>query len=246
MNIKEHFAIINIKVKTKKAVLNELAKKIFRDIKEIEEIMKKIDLNKKVDFTYVLDKLYVVNILKEENDIYLLFSEVENNSIVFNNFHTDKEGVDISLYQKEVLREFLEKFLALKRRYGGFKIKFLYLKIDFTLDLSLSLKRRILHKILKYTVAVTRSSDVVGQITENSFGIILTNATSDGANIVVNKILKFVSEINSESDKKLIEVHGALAHEIFILKNTDFNDFITKLEKNSKFITEGMKLKELV
>jgi len=245
INIKELFPIIHIDIGSNKAILNDKAKDLFNDKREIEEIIKKIDLDKKVDFCYVGNKVYVVNIISGIKNIYLLFSEVEGDKIAMNTFHTDK-GMRIELYQKDVLREFLEKFLALKRRYGGFNIKFLYLKMDFTLNLSADLKREYLHKILRYMLGVTRSSDVVGQITENSFGIILTNATSEGANVVANKILKFIAELNTEHEKRLIEVYGSLAHEVFILKNTDFNEFVLKLEENSEFITVGIKLKELL
>jgi len=243
MNIKKLFPIIHINIETNKAVLNDLAKELFENVNEIEEMIKNIDLNKKTDFAYISNQLYLVNILKGIKTINLIFSQIEDSSLV--SIHTD-QGVNIDIYKKDVLREFLEKFLALKRRYGGFNVKFLYLKVDFTLNLSLRLKREYLHKILKYTIAVTRSSDVVGQITENSFGIILTNSTSNGANVVSNKILKFVSELNTENKKRVIEVYGTLAHELFILKNTNFEEFIKELDEHSEFITLGIKLKELI
>jgi len=245
MDLKELFAIIQINISTNKAILNEKAKKIFTTKEEIEKVIKCMDLNKKVEFSYVGKDLYVINILKDKNNIYLLFSKVENDSIIFNTLKSEN-SIGVDLYQKEILREFLEKFLALKRRYGGFSIKFLYLRIEFVLDLSTEIKRGLLHQITKYMMAVTRSSDVVGQISENEFGIILTNARSEGANILVSKIVKFISEINNQNEKRIIEAHAALMHEILILKNTDFNGFIDKLRQNASFITVGMKLKELI
>ena len=245
INLKELFPIIHIDIESQKAVLNPLAKKLFKDVKEIEEIIKKINLKKKVDFCYISNRLYVVNIVGGIKNLYLLFSEVEDNKIAVNTFHTDK-GLAIELYQKDVLKEFLEKFLALKRRYGGFNIKFLYLNVNFTLNLSNDLKRKYLHKILKYMLGVTRSSDVVGQVSENAFGIILTNVTSDGANVVSDKILKFIAELNTAHDRRLIEVYATLSHEMFIFKNADFDELIDNLKSHSEFITVGIKLKEVL
>jgi len=243
IKLQELFPIIHIDLTLSKAVLNEKAKAIF-DKDEIESIIKKIDLEKKVDFCYIGNKLYVVNIIKGLKNLYLLFSEIEDTSIAFNTLKSEG-NIGVDLYQKEVLKEFLEKFLALKRRYGGFSIKFLYLRIDFTLNISSKLKREFLHNISKYMVAVTRSSDVVGRISENKFGIILTNSNSDGANVVASKIIKHIVELNNENDKRLIEVYAALAHEIFILKNTNFNEFVNLLDEKSEFITLGIKLKEV-
>jgi len=245
INIKELFPVIHIDLQSQKAILNELARKIFKDKKEITDIISKINLKKKVEFSYVGHKLYVVNIISGVTNLYLLFSEIKDNKIAVNTFQTDN-GTDIELYQKDVLKEFLEKFIALKKRYGGFNLKFLYLKMDFTLDLSDELKREYLHKILKYMLGITRSSDVVGQINENTFGIILTNATSEGANTVSDKILKYIVELNNEEERRLIEVYGALAHEVFIFKHTEFEEFVKRLDENSEFITFGMKLTELI
>lgn len=245
MKIKDLFAVVHINLLTNKAILNDKAEKIFKDKKKISDIVKQIDFNKKIDFCYIDEKLYVINIIKGGNDIYLLFSEVEDDSIVLNKLQTER-GIDIEVYQRDAIREFLEKFLALKKRYGGFNIKFLYLKIDFTRKLALDIKHNILHQILKYTISVTRSSDVVGQISENSFGIILTNSTKDGVNVVVNKVLKYISELNLQSSQKVVEVYAALAHEMYILKHTNFDELVSLLDENVEFINVGMKLKELI
>ena len=244
IKLQELFPIIHIDLTFNKAVLNEKAKAIF-DKDEIESIIKKIDLEKKVDFCYIGNKLYVVNIIKGLKNLYLLFSEVEDTSIAFNTLKSEG-NIGVDLYQKEVLKEFLEKFLALKRRYGGFNIKFLYLRIDFTLNLSVKIKRQFLHNIAKYMVAVTRSSDVVGQIAENKFGIILTNATSEGANVVASKIIEYIAGLNADTERRIMEVYGCLAHEVFILKHPDFNELVELLDENSEFITVGIKLKEVL
>ena len=244
IKLQELFPIIHIDLTFNKAVLNEKAKAIF-DKDEIESIIKKIDLDKKVDFIYIGNRLYVVNIIKGLKNLYLLFSEVEDTSIAFNTLKSEG-NIGVDLYQKEVLKEFLEKFLALKRRYGGFNIKFLYLRIDFTLNLSVKIKRQFLHNIAKYMVAVTRSSDVVGQISENKFGIILTNATSEGANVVASKIIEYIAGLNADTERRIMEVYACLAHEVFILKHPEFNELVDLLDENSEFITVGIKLKEML
>jgi len=246
MNIRELFPVIDINLETKKAVLNQKAREEFEfSLDELQSKLKNVDFNKKIDFIYIGQYFYAINIVKKDTNIFLCFSKVEDKDIPFSTFRTNK-GFSIDVYHKEMLKEFLEKFLSLKKRYGTFNIKFLYFKIEFTKDIASRLKRDFLNKILKYTIAITRSSDVVGQITEYSFGIILTNASNDGANVVANKIIKYIAELNGENEHRLIEVFGALAHELFILKNSDFDKLIEELDKRAQFITIGYRLKEIV
>jgi len=247
MNIKELFPIIDINLETKKAVLNKKAREEFElSLDELQMKLKNLDFNKKIEFIYIEEYLYIINIIKEaKNNIILCFSKVEDKNLPFSTFRTEK-GFNIDIYSKEMVKEFLEKFLSIKKRYGTFSIKFLYFKLDFTKTISPKLKREFLNKILKYTIAITRSSDVVGQITEHSFGVILTNASNEGANVVADKIIKYISELNVENEHRLIEVYGALAHELFILKNLDFDKLIEELDNRSKFITMGYKLQDIV
>jgi len=245
MNIQELFPVIHINLMTNKATINSKADKIFKNKKEIEDILKQIDFDKKIDFCYIDEYLYVITIIRIKDDVYLLFSIIEDDSIILNKLKTNK-GNNIEIYQKDAIKEFLEKFLALKKRYGGFSIKFLYLKIEFTRKLDLNLKHNILHEILDYSISVTRNSDVVGQISESSFGIILTNASIEGVNVVVDKILKYISELNLKSSQRVVEVYAALAHEIFILKHTNFDELVSLLDENTEFINVGIKIKELI
>jgi len=242
INLPELFPIIHINLADNRASLNDLARELFKD-KNIQEVVQKINVNKKIDFLYLDTTLYTILIFKGVKNLYLLFVEVEDSGMI--SLKTDK-NVDVEIYKREMLNEFLEKFLALKRRYGGFTIKFLYFKIEFSLNISNKLKEKYIREILKYTLAVTRSSDVVGQISEMSFGVILTNANLDGANVVAKKILKFIAELNKEFEKRLIETYAILAHEVFILKNRDFNELVKSLDENSEFITIGINLKEIV
>ena len=246
MNIREIFPVIDVNMETKKAVLNQKAKEEFElSLDELQIKLKNIDFNKKIDFIYIGNYLYAINIVKGIKNMVLCFSKIEDTNLSFSTFKTET-GFDIDIYPKEILKEFLEKFLAIKRRYGTFNIKFLYFTLTFTKDIAPKLKRDFLNKILKYTVAITRSSDVVGQITEYSFGIILTNVSNDGANVVADKIIRYISELNVENEYRLIEVYGALAHELFIMKNLDFDKLIEKLYEKSQFITLGLKLEDIV
>jgi PleD family two-component response regulator len=106
------------------------------------------------------------------------------------------------------------------------------------------IQKEIIENILKYTIAVTRSSDVVGQLNESAFGIILTNATIEGANVVAEKITKYISEINFNNETRMVDVSAILAHEMFILKNSNFDDMLKTLDEESSFISVGIKLKE--
>ncbi|NPA55107.1 MAG: hypothetical protein GXO40_01935 [Epsilonproteobacteria bacterium] len=237
MNIAEFLPIAELEKSLKRAKLNEHAKRIFSDKKDLEEFIVNLNLDKSVDVMFVKDKYYMLNIIKTES-IYILFTETDNANVAFNSMQT-KQGVNVDVYQRAVLREFLEKFLALKKRYGGFNIRFLYLRLRFTMDIDLELKKEFVHKILKYTIAMTRNSDVVGQLSENSFGVILTNEVGKSANVVVDKILKYITDLNAQHQERIIEVYGALAHELFILKYPEFETLIAKLEENSEFVTVG-------
>jgi len=244
MNLQYFFSIIQIDKSTSKAVLNESAKQIFLTKEEIEEFVKSINLNKKVEFIYFKKNLYVINILEDASNIYLLFSKIEDDSLIFSTLTSDNNVEDI--YQKEILKEFLDKFLALKKRHGGFNIKFLYFKIDFVLNISIGIRKNLLQKFIKYIKSIIRSSDIIGQISENEFGIIITNSNKKGADIIISKITKYISDLNIEYGRRIIEVKSVLANEIVILKYSKFDKFIKVLNENSEFITVGIKLKELI
>ena len=245
-NIERLFPIIELNLETKKATLNEKAKESFKDsIDDIYDFLKRINLKKESEFVYIKNNLYFVNIVKGIKYIYLFFFKIDDKSTLLNILKSS-EGKDIKVYPKEILKEFLYKFIALKKRYGGFNLKFLYLKINFTQDLKLKIKEDIIYKIIKNSLKVIRTSDIVGQINENSFGIILTNSSLEGTNIVTEKIIKFINEINVENQKRLVEVYASVAAEILIMKKTDFDEFIKELDENSRFTTSGNNIKLVV
>ena len=247
INIRELFPIIEINMETQKANLNAKAKEEFEDVlDEIVDIIKSLDFDKKMQFAYIGNNFYAINIIKGIKYLYLCFTKLDDTDISKHTIKGKNSSVAVDVYSKDILKEFLEKFLALKRRYGGFHIKLLYLRVEFVIDVKRDIKREFVEKILKYTVAVTRSSDVVGQLGENSFGIILTNANTDGANVVAEKITKYISEINFDHDKRILDLYACLTHELFILKHTDFEELIDLVDKNTQFLTVGIKLKELV
>ena len=247
IKVREIFPTIEIEIGNNRALLNQKAKEIFEnDIDEIPSVIKDLDLSKKMAFSYIGKKFYAINIIKGLKFIYLLFTEIEDAEYIFNSINSGNSSIGVSVYSKEVLREFLEKFLSLKRRYGGFHIKFLYLRINFVIDVKKDIQKEFVENILKYTVAVTRSSDVVGQIDETSFGIILTNSNREGANIVAEKITKYIADINFNNDKRIVDANASLAHEMFILKHSHFNELIKVLDENANFITVGTQLKELI
>jgi len=243
MILKDSCPFIHLDLETNKAVLNEHAQLLFKDKQQIQEVIKKLNLNNKTDFIYISSQLYLVLILKNETKVEIFFIETKDKGTLA--IHQD-EQVDVDVYKKEVLSGFLEKFLLLKKRYGGFNIKFLYFKINFQVDLDSETKQKYLRKLLHYISGIIRGSDVLGQIDENSFGVILTNAKKDGAYIIVDKIIKLVNEINEKNNMKVIELYAALAHELFILQNDDFDSLVNLLEENSEFITTGRLIKELI
>jgi GGDEF domain-containing protein len=224
--------------------LNDKAKEEFKN-QNITHIIDRVNLKKEIEIISVGNELYAVNILKD-NYYLLLFTKITNVQSLLTTTRNDEKNREIEIYSKYMLQEFLEKFLALKRRYGGFSIKFLYLKIDFTIDVAESMKKRVLNSILKYSIAITRSSDVVGEISENSFGIILTNPSSEGATIISEKINSYIAEMNIENGKRVIEVYGVTVHELFLLKYMEFNKIIKEAEENARFIRKGMRLRELM
>jgi len=120
------------------------------------------------------------------------------------------------------------------------------LKINFTQDLKTDIKENLIYKIINNSLKVIRASDIVGQINENSFGIILTNSSLEGTNIVTEKIIKFINEINVENQKRLVEVYASVGAEIFMMKKPDFDEFIKELDENSRFTTSGNNLKLVV
>jgi GGDEF domain-containing protein len=247
IRLKEIFPTIEINTETNKAILNEKAQELFsNNLDDVLETIKQLDFNKKIVFAYIGRKFFAINVIRGIKFIYLLFTEATDASYVFNSIQTPNSKVAVDVYSRDILREFLEKFLALKRRYGGFHIKFLYLKIDFVVNVKKKIQREFIANILKYTIAITRSSDVVGQIDESSFGIILTNASSEGANIVADKITRYISDINVDHDKRVLDLYASLGHELFVLKYADFDELIKKLDMEAEFITVGSKLKEVV
>jgi GGDEF domain-containing protein len=226
------------------ATLNEKAKEEFKDI-DISTILTNIDFSKNIEFAYVCKDLYAVNVLKS-NYVLLIFTKITDAEHLLKTTTKYDKNNDIEMYSKDVLKEFLDKFLALKKRYGGFHIKFLYLKIDFTLNFKSEVEQQALNSILKYTLGITRSSDVVGQINQKSFAIILTNPSTEGANIITDKINNYISQINLKNGKRVIEVHGATVNELFLLKHINFDEIINAAEEKSRFITHGSKLIEVI
>jgi len=238
-NIEVLFPIIRLNLETKKATLNEKAQKEFKDeLEKIQDFLKRLDLNKKAEFIYLKNNLYFINIKKGIKYTYLFFSEIDDESTLLNLLKS-KEGRDIEVYPKEILKEFLFKFIALKKRYGGFNLKFLYLKIEFTQSLKYEIQQNYIHRIIDNSLKIIRTSDVVGQISENSFGLILTNSSSEGVNIIIEKIINLINDINVENQKKILEIYAVVASEIFIFKNSNFNVFIDELDSKSRPIRVG-------
>ena len=236
--------IPTILIVDKEVTLNDKAKEEFKN-QNIANIINRINIKKEIEIISVGEELYAVNILKDGYYL-LLFTKITNVQSLLTTTRNDEKNREIEIYSKYMLQEFLEKFLALKRRYGGFSIKLLYLKIDFTIDVAESMKKKVLNSILKYSIAITRSSDVVGEISENSFGIILTNPSSEGATIISEKINSYIAEMNVENGKRVIEVYAVTIHELFLLKHMEFNKIIKEAEENARFIRKGMRLRELM
>jgi GGDEF domain-containing protein len=224
--------------------LNEKAQEEFLG-KDINNILSNINFNKKIEFVYVCQDLYAVNILNSDYTL-LIFTKITDAQNLLKTTRNDEKNNEIEMYSKDILKEFLDKFMALKKRYGGFNIKLLYLKIDFTMNFKKEIEQQALNSILKYTVGITRSSDVVGQINQKSFALILTNPSTEGANIIADKINKYIVEINLKNGQRVIEVYGATINELFLLKHSDFNEVIKVAEDKSRFITHGSKLVEVI
>ena len=254
-NIKNFFPVVQINTVAKKATFNDKAKKLFAGVQGIEKLIRGIKLDKDTDVVEIANKLYCVKIIKQSEIVMLVFSKLDDD--VLDGLVAKVNPAPVSVgnsdehldSQKESLKAVLSKFLALKKRYGGFNVKFLYLKIEFTLDLYKKIREELLEKIMLHTDAKTRNSDAVGQLSEDSFGLILTNVTTDGANLVLEKILKYVSEINVQNGRRLIQVKASLAHEMLILrylldKNTDFDDLVKHLAAHAEYVTVGKKVKE--
>jgi len=253
MNVKNFFPVVQINKIAKKAVFNEKAKQLFDGVQGIEKLIRGIKLNKDTDIVEIATKLYCVKIIKQNEIVMLIFSKLEDDvlkellekinvsPVVDTNSDLEK--------QKESLKAVLSKFLALKKRYGGFNVKFLYLKVEFTLDVYKKIRDELLEKIMMYTDSKTRNSDALGQLSEDSFGLILTNVTTDGANLVLDKILKYVSEVNVQNGTRLIQIKASLGHEMLILKylldrNKDFEDLVKHLAAQAEYVTIGKKLRE--
>ena len=235
--------LITIRIKDNKATLNKKAENEFQG-KDIKSILLNINLNKEIEIIYISKDLYAVNIIKA--DIYILiFTKITDTQNLLKTIRNDEKNNKIELYSRDMLKEFLEKFLALKKRYGGFHIKVLYLKINFTINFKQEIEQKALNSILKYAIAITRSSDVIGEISQRSFAIILTNPSTEGANIISNKINDYITKINLNNGRRIIEVYGATINELFLLKH-DFDDIITKADKESHFIQVGSKLIEII
>jgi hypothetical protein len=237
------FPIIRIDLNTKKAVLNDTALASFKDnMKDISVLLKRVYLNEEIsECGYIGNKLYFIKLLKDEESIYILFISIDDKVNLLNRL-TNKEGKHIDLYPKDALKEFLNKFLALKRRYGGFFVQFLYMKIEFLDNIDRDLKMDYVHDILKYTLGVIRSSDVLGQISDNSFGLVLTQAEECSVGVVTDKILNFIMNLNYKSGKILLEVYGSLGTELLLVRNLNFDELISKLDEKSKLITIGSSL----
>ena len=252
MNVKNFFPVVQINTVAKKATFNEKAKQLFTGVQGIEKLIKSIKLDKDTDVVEIAKKLYCVKIIKQNEIVMLIFSKLDDDVLdgLLEKIDAAPINADDHLtQQKESLKAVLTKFLALKKRYGGFNVKFLYLEIDFTLDLYKKIREEFLEKIMTHTDAKTRNSDAVGQLSEHSFGLVLTNVTTDGANFVLEKILKYVSEINVQNGKRLIEVKASLAHEMLILKylldqNKDFDDLVKHLAAHAGYVTVGKKVRE--
>jgi len=236
--------LATILIANNKATLNKKAKQEFAG-QDIKNILSKIDLKKQIEFIYVGHDLYAINILKSDY-ILLIFTKITDAQNLLKTTRNDSNNNEIEMYSKDMLKEFLDKFLALKKRYGGFSIKLLYLKIDFTLNFKKEIKQQALNSILKYTLGITRSSDVVGQIDETSFLLILTNPSTEGANIVADKITEYITKINLSNGKRVIEVYASIVNELFLLKHPNFDKIIKMADKESRFIVKGSKLLEVI
>ena len=239
-SLNKFLPIIEIDLKNKQAILNEKAKVEFKEcINEIQPIIKSVYLHKRgAGYTYIGKNLYFVKLLEAEDKIDILFIKIDDKSTLLNKV-VDSKGNYIDVYPKDALREFLEKFLALKNRFGGFYVQFLYLRLGFLDIFETELKQKVLGDTLKYCMGITRSSDVVGRINEDSFGIILTQAQGCNANLLVDKIMNFIISSNYNDKKLVVEVYGALASELFILKNLDFEVLLSKLKSKAKLIQKG-------
>jgi hypothetical protein len=237
------FPIVRMDLNTKKAVLNDTALASFKNsMKDVTAILKRIYLNENsVECSYIGDTLYFIKLIKDESSIDILFISIDNKMSLLNRL-TDKQGENIDLYPKDALKEFLTKFLALKKRYGGFFVEFLYMKVEFLDNMDRDAKIDYVHDILKYTLGVIRSSDVLGQISDNSFGLILTQAEECSMDVVTDKILKFITTLNYKSGKLLLEVYGSLGKELLLIRNLNFDELIDKLDEKSKLITVGSSL----
>jgi GGDEF domain-containing protein len=239
MNIKKFLPVIELNVKTNKAILNQKARILFKDLEDkVGTLIKSLDLSKSLEYIYIANKLYMIE------NIVLIFHKIDDTSMFCPEFKKEKD--ELVLLPRYMLNRFLDKFLALKKRYGGFHIKFLYLKIDFILKINEDLKQKFIKDITQYLLSVTRNSDVVGLIEQNVFGLILTNPSLTGGNIIANKIIKYINDFNLKQGMKVMEAYGVLGHELFILKQTDFDEFLDTLEKNAVVIQQHKQVKELI
>lgn len=210
-----------VAIENGKLIPNEKAKSVFKEI-NLSHKIKEIDLSKNLDFIYIGKELFVATMVKTDKFELILFTQVdENQSIPKVTYKKD----DLKIYTRDMFQEFISKFLELKKRYGGFNIKLLVIELELQGSKDEEKEKKILEYIISYIKESVRHSDVVGKIEDNLFSILLTNASANGVDIVIEKINSYISNINKRHPNSHINTFVSIFNEPILLK-TQFNQIM--------------------